>query len=237
MDTRSEGQATVLSLSKVAFTHPPVTAPVDDPEYVAAGLVDWSNHLIVGGRTVWVDPPRDGIVMLQPTRFGMLEDLAAVDALEIPVTVMVRPELAGWVPLPANTVRVLDLDGEPATAAPRSSAQRLADLTDSLASRLTQIRGCQLLLGEPIGTVSVIVEAPVSELVSSLEEVGITVDQETDGLPTISLTVRRAHTLRDVVRACDALSALIGGKPPPVGDPGGETEPPRRRRLTRHPLP
>ncbi|MPZ51894.1 MAG: hypothetical protein GEU79_04035 [Acidimicrobiia bacterium] len=227
-------------MTTVDFSHPPANPPTQDPTAVAAGLVPWSKHLVVAGRTVWtVPPPKEGIFILQPNRFGYFEDLEAIEELGVPVTVMIRPDLVGWVPLPERLTSVLTTDGRPVTTtASRTEAERLADLTDAMESRLGQIRGIRMLPGEPLGTVSFLLSTATKAVLGAFASRGVLISDPQPPLPTMSLTIHPGHNLAQVVAATAIVDSAMDGLEPPEMPEGGPGEtPPRRRTLEYHPIP
>ncbi len=188
---------------------------------------------------MWVPtPPPSGVFLSQPNRFGLFEDVTAIDRLDVPVTVVVRPTLAGWVPLPANVVAVIDYLGEPAVEADRPEAERLADLTGALMARIRQLGRVRLLAGKSLGAVTLLLPLAARTVADGLRTAGVRIDDPLADVSSLIATLRPTHTLQQISTFVDIVGATLQGETPPqMPDATDGTRPPRRRTLTYHRLP
>ena len=100
------------------------------------------DRLLVGGRTVWLGPYAEPLIVCQPNRWGVVE----TEFPDIPCLVEIDPVVAGELPMPTEIVGWLDRAHEPlaapvATATGREAMSRAA----RLANKLNSIRGVSVL--------------------------------------------------------------------------------------------
>lgn len=184
------------------------------------GLGVTGEHLVVGGRTVWV---RSGaaptaIVASHPNRLGSAEDLSNLAdlarQLEAPAYVEVDPFLVGVVPLPGQ---IRPLVHWPAAAShPMTwAATRSRQAADALRRRLAQVRHVAFPVDHPLGrTVTVILPIPSVPVVEALADAGATVDVAELWEGGLLMTLGWWHSRRQIDALAAAIAAIVAGSAP-----------------------
>jgi len=185
-------------------------SPVASQRLRGMGTTD--GHLVVGGRTVWVEssPTPAAIVASFPNRVGSDENLFVLVELATRLGALalleVDPLLAGIVDLPAQIEPIVDW---PAADTPPvvSAAHRARQGAAALRRRLAQIRGLLFPVEHPVGrTVTVILPIPADRVTGPLAAQGTRLETAEFWEGGLSMTVGWWHTRRQI----DSLAAAIG---------------------------
>jgi hypothetical protein len=189
------------------------------------GLGVTGDHLVVGGRTVWV---RSGaaptaIIASHPNRLGSAENLSTLAGLarELGVTayVEVDPFLAGVVHLPTQ-IRPIVHWPEAATDPSTLAATRARQAADALRRRLAQIRDITFPIERPLGrTVTLILPIPAAPIIDALAEAGAAVGAAEFWEGGLSATLGWWHSRRQIDALAAAIAAIVAGSPPPPVPP------------------
>jgi hypothetical protein len=184
------------------------------------GLGVTGDHLVVGGRTVWV---RSGaiptaIVASHPNRLGSAEDLwnlaDLARQLGAPAYVEVDPFLAGVVPLPVQ-IRAIVHWPEAATYPLTWAATRARQAADALRRRLAQIRHVTFPIERPWGrTITVILPVPAVPVVEALADAGAAVGVAELWEGGLSMTLGWWHSRRQIDALAAAIAAIVAGASP-----------------------
>lgn len=205
------------------FPGPAWLSPVASHRLIGLGLTD--DHLVVGGRTVWVRSgaaPR-AIIASHPNRLGSAENLSTLADLAARLGasthVEVDPFLAGVLPLAERFNPIVDWPEasiEPLT----SAATRACQAADALRRRLAQIRGVKFPIERPLGrTVTVILPIPAVPVVEALADAGTAVSAAGFWEGALAVTLGWWHSRRQIDALAAAITALVAGFPPPPVPP------------------
>ena len=183
---------------------------------VASHRLGWlgevGNHLVVGGRTIWVrsGPGPSALVASHPNRLGSAEDLDAMvvlaEQLGVTAHVEVDPLLLATARLPAGIQSIVrwQSSGSPIV---KTAAARAQQGAEALRRRLAQIRGLMFPVERRLGrTVTVVLPIPADRVIDGLAALGTTLDRAGWWEGGISMTVGWWHTRRQI----DDLAAAIG---------------------------
>ena len=203
------------------FQSPVWLSPVASGRLRGTGTT--TDHLVVGGRTVWVEsgPAPAAIVASHPNRLGSAEDLPAMIDLAgrfgASCHIEIDPLLVGVVevPAPARPTVCWPGGGSPAGQAAAARAQQGAA---AMRRRLTQIGGLMFPVEHPLGrTITVVLPVPADGVVAALAQSGVGLDRAEFWEGGVSMTVGWWHT-RDQIDALTAAvaSLLAGNDPAPV---------------------
>lgn len=198
-----------------------------------------SDHLLVAGRTVWVDQVQApaSIVLAHPNRYGSGEDLPALAATAVRLGaqgwVVVDPLLNVLVRLPAPLLSATtwpDADPEILTEAARRSLQA----AEGLYKRLQEVAGLSWPIMYPAGrTLTCVTPMPSRTVQEGLRPAGVEIGVGGWWEGIVTLTVGWWHTRAQLDGVAMALAAvLVGGSPQPVVDDRFDHIPddlPRRR--------
>ena len=187
------------------------------------GLGTTGDHLVVGGRTVWV---RSGgapsaIIASHPNRLGSAENLSTLadlaERLGADAYVEVDPFLAGVVHLPAQIRAIVDWP-EAGSDAVTLAANRARQAADALRRRLAQIRGVTFPIERPLGrTVTMILPIPAVAVVAALADAGAAVGTAEFWEGGLSMTLGWWHSRRQIDALVAAVAAVVAGsRPAPV---------------------
>ena len=189
------------------------------------GLGVTGDHLVVGGRTVWVRSgaaPR-AIIASHPNRLGSAENLSTLADLagQLGATayVEVDPFLAGVVHLPGQ-IRPIVQWPEAATDPLTMAANRARQAADALRRRLAQIRAITFPIERPLGrTVTVILPIPAAPVIDALADAGTAVGAAEFWEGGLSVTLGWWHSRRQIDALAAAIGAIVAGSPPPPVPP------------------
>jgi hypothetical protein len=201
-------------------------SPVSSPR-----IMSWADkhpatirdHLIVGGRTVWIDDhdPPASIVLSHPNRLGAAEDLAGVaqrsKRFGSEVFVEVDPYLLDLVDV-KSAVQPIVHWSQP-HAALRAIGERCRLAADAFRRRVAQIPRVQFVVDPQAGrAVSLITPIPGYVVAARLAGVGVLIDNLPllEGLVIVSLGWW--HTKRQIDSLAQALGAVIADREPPTID-------------------
>ena len=179
-----------------------------------------SEHLLVGGRTVWVDSSVSpaAIVVQHPNRFGCGEDLDGLASL------VSRHRAEGWVIVDPLLSRSVDLPPDLKSATQWSTADRevlrLAGLrslqaAEALRRRLQEAPGLSWPVKYPAGrTLTFVTPLPVSVIRDALSSIGVSIgaDGWWEGLITMTLGWWHRREQLDALTA--AVTAVLAGRDP-----------------------
>jgi hypothetical protein len=193
-------------------------SPVASDRLTGLGIT--GDHLVVGGRTVWV---RSGatpaaIIASHPNRLGSVENLSTLadlaGQLGAIAYVEVDPLLAGVVHLPAQ-IRPIVHWPEAATGPLTPADTRARRAADALRRRLAQIRDITFPIERPLGrTVTVILPLPAVPAVDALAAAGAAVGAAEFWEGGLSLTLGWWHSRRQIDALATAIAAIVAGSPP-----------------------
>lgn len=200
------------------FPEPAWLSPV--ASHRLSGLGSTDDHLVVGGRTVWVRSgafPR-AIIASHPNRLGSAENLSALadlaERLGATAYIEVDPFLAGVLPLPEQITPIVhwpEASSEPLLLA----ATRACQAADALRRRLAQIRDVKFPIERPLGrTVTVILPIPAVAVVEALADEGTAVSAAGFWEGALSVTLGWWHRRRQIDGLAAAITALVAGSPP-----------------------
>jgi hypothetical protein len=188
-------------------------------------LGDTSGHLVVGGRTVWVQSSPTtplSLIAAHPNRLGSSEDLPAMVALArrlgATAYIEVDPLLAGVSRIPPEARPTVHWP-DSTTPAVTAAAFRAQQGAEALRRRLTQLKGLVFPVEHPYGrTITVILPVPADPVVSDLSRLGASLNAAEFWEGGVSMTVGWWHTRRQLDLLTAALGALIseGSVPPEV---------------------
>ena len=205
------------------FPAPTWVSPV--ASHRLTGLGSTGDHLVVGGRTVWVRSgasPR-AIIASHPNRLGSAENLSALadlaGRLGAAAHVEVDPVLAGMLPLPEQITPIVDWP-ESSTEPLTLAAARARQAAEALRRRLAQIRDVKFPVERPLGrTVTVILPIPAIPVVEALADEGTAVSLAGFWEGALSLTLGWWHSRRQIDALATAITALVAGSPPTAVPP------------------
>ena len=179
-----------------------------------------SEHLLIGGRTVWVDSSVTpaAIVVQHPNRFGCGEDLTEL-AKQVK-----RHGAQGWVVVDPLLYQLVDLPPDLSLATQWAGADRevlrLAGLrslqaAEALRRRLQEAPGLSWPVQYPAGrTLTFVTPFPAALMREALSSVGVTLgaDGWWEGLVTMTLGWWHRRDQLDAVAA--AVTAVLTGRDP-----------------------
>lgn len=179
-----------------------------------------SDHLLVGGRTVWVEqkPAPAAIVIAHPNRFGCGEDLAGLAGLASRYKaggwVIVDPLLSGLVQLPPPLRAATtwpNADPEIVTRAGRRSLQA----ADGLQRRLAEVAGLSWPVVHPAGrTLTCVTPLPSLRVLQGLQLAGVEIGLGGWWEGLVTFTAGWWHTRDQLDGVATALAAVLAGETP-----------------------
>lgn len=181
------------------------------------GVGRTEGHLVVGGRTVWVEssPTPAAIVASYPNRVGSDEDFSGLievaQRLGATALIEVDPLLSGMVELPGQAEPIVDwpAGGSRIVSSAAACARQGAD---ALRRRLTQIRGLLFPVEHPVGrTITVILPVPSHRVTEVLAANGTKVDVIDFWEGGLSMTVGWWHTRRQIESLAAAIGSIVAG--------------------------
>ena len=200
------------------FPGPAWLSPVASNRLTGLGVT--GDHLVVGGRTVWV---RSGgapaaIIASHPNRLGSAEDLSLLADLArqlgAAAYVEVDPFLVGVVHLPAQ-IRPIVQWPEAAAGPLTLAATRARQAADALRRRLAQIRDITFPVERPLGrTVTVILPIPAVPVVDALADAGAAVGKAEFWEGGLSVTLGWWHSRRQIDGLATAIASIVAGSAP-----------------------
>lgn len=179
-----------------------------------------SEHLLVGGRTVWVESGVSpaAIVVQHPNRFGCGEDLSELANL------VNRHSAEGWVIVDPLLCGLVDLppDLRSATQWPEANREVLAlaglrslEAAEALRRRLQEVPGLSWPVRYPAGrTLTFVTPLPVPVLREALSSVGVSIGADGWWEGLVTLTLGWWHRRDQLDGAAAAVMAVLAGKDP-----------------------
>jgi hypothetical protein len=184
---------------------------------------DDSRHLLVGGRTVWVEGganPRS-ILVSHPNGLGAAEDLGHLAELaarlHAEVWVDIDPFLVDSIDLP-GTLRSAVSWGKADPTIRARAGQRIRTGADALRRRLAQIPGVSFVIEHQVGAgVTFVTPIPGVEVVAALAEAGASLEPAPIWEGGVIASIGWWHTRRQIDELCAGIAAAVDGlSPKPV---------------------
>ena len=183
--------------------------PIDVGEEIEAARwppLPTGDRLVVGGRTVWLEPFEIPLLVAQPNRWGLVEDSFP----EVPCRVEADPVVVGLLPHPAEVVAWVDRAHRPIPQPVASSeGRRLIAAAGRLGKMIDLIKGVRLIADPRGRTVAFTTPLEATDLISACgnELAGI---RRLDGIAGgVAVAVRPDHSARDLETIAAAVRIAI----------------------------
>ena len=184
------------------------------------GIGTTADHLVVGGRTVWVEsgPGPAAIVASHPNQLGSAEDLGGMIAmarrLGAACYVEIDPPLVGVVEVPAPALPIVHWPGG-CSRAGKAAAGRAQQGAAALRRRLTQIGGLLFPVEHPFGrTLTVVLPVPADGVIAALARSGVRLGRAVFWEGGVTMTVGWWHTRAQIDALAAAVASVIAGNEP-----------------------
>ena len=165
------------------------------------------DRLLVGGRTVWLGPHAEPLIVCQPNRWGVVE----TEFPGVPCLVEIDPVVAGGLPMPAEIEGWLDRAHVPvpapiATEAGREAMSRAA----RLAKKLNSIRGVSVLTTGFARTIPLATALEAEDLISQSTTLGLSGIRPLPGTAGgFAITVDPLHSDPDLAFIESTLRSIV----------------------------